>query len=197
MRVLIACEMSGRVRDAFKAKGHDAWSCDLLPTRFAGNHYQQDVLPLLDKNWDLLIAFPPCTRITNAGNRHKYLVKNQREKKEAIKFVDQLWNAPIPYIAIENPIGSLSTEWQKPTQIIHPYQFGHLEEKKTCLWLKNLPKLESTNNVQLEMMLTKTKKQRQKIQYEYCNLPPNLRAIYRSFTFKGIAQAMAAQWSNL
>lgn len=195
MKILVGCEMSGRVRDAFIAQGHDAISCDILHTRKHGPHIIGDLLEVIkSQHWDMGIFFPPCTFLSNVSNPHKHQIWRQKEEKKAIQFVDTLWNCNIKYIAIENPVGVLSTKWKKWTQIIHPYWFGHLEEKKTCLWLKNLPPLESTNNVELQMrMLPKNKRQL----IQYYKGPINIRSMIRSLTYQGVANAMAKQWSNL
>ena len=183
MRVLIACEFSGRVRDAFAALGHDAWSCDILPTESPGNHLQEDVLGVLDRGWDLMIAHPPCTHLAVSGARHfKYKVT---EQADALEFVRALMQAPIPKIAIENPIGVISSKIIKPTQIIQPWQFGHGETKATCLWLTNLPKLVPTNIVEGRAQ-------------NIHKMPPSKdRWKLRSLTYPGIASAMAAQWGYI
>lgn len=146
MRVLIACEFSGIVRDAFAARGHDAWSCDLLPTERPGQHIQGDVLNLFGCNYDLIIAFPPCTHLSSSGAR--WFKGKAREQHDAICFVRALSQFSTPMIAIENPIGVLSTQWRKPDQIIQPWMFGHDASKSTCLWLKSLPLLKPTHSVQ-------------------------------------------------
>jgi site-specific DNA-cytosine methylase len=146
MRVLIACEFSGRVRDAFIAKGHDAVSCDLLPTDEPGPHHQGDVRDLLVERWDLLIAHPPCTHLAVSGAR--WFKDKKEEQKEALDFVRLLLDADIERIALENPISVISSKIRKPDQIIQPWQFGHGETKATCLWLKNLPLLLPTNIVE-------------------------------------------------
>lgn len=180
MKVLVACEYSGRVRDAFKAKGHDAWSCDLLPTDVEGQHIQGSVLDVLDQGWDLMIAHPPCTHLAVSGAR--WFKDKQQEQHEALCFVSALLNAPIERIALENPISVISTKIKKPTQIIQPWQFGHGETKATCLWLKNLPKLKPTNIVEgREARVHKM-------------APSADRWKLRSLTFTGIAKAMAEQW---
>lgn len=142
MRVLVACEYSGRVRDAFRALGHDAVSCDFLPSETEGPHYQGDVLDLLHGAWDLMIAHPPCTYLTVSG-LHWNKKDPTRAKKtyDALDFIDTLLGCPIPKIALENPVGCISTYVRKPNQIIQPYEFGEDASKKTCLWLKGLPKL--------------------------------------------------------
>lgn len=180
MRVLIACEYSGRVRDAFLARGHEAMSCDLLPTDVPGPHYQGDVFDVLDKGWDLMIAHPPCTHLCVSGNRH---YAGSVERLEAIDFVHMLWAAEIPRICIENPVGVLSTQggMGKP-QYIQPWQFGHGETKKTGLWLKGLPPLRPTNIVE---------GREQRI---WRMAPSKDRWKKRSETYPGIAQAMAEQW---
>lgn len=181
MRVLVACEFSGTVRDAFKAKGHDAWSCDLLPTEKPGQHIQDDVLNHLSNGWDLMIAHPPCTHLAVSGAR--WFKDKKDEQDQAISFFMALARAPINRICIENPVCIMSSRWRKPDQIIQPYQFGHAESKKTCLWLKNLPKLIETkvitDNIQQSVWKCPPGKDRWKI---------------RSKTFEGIASAMANQW---
>ena len=181
MRVLVACEFSLIVRDAFRTRGHDAWSCDLLPTEKEGQHIQSDVLDvLLDDNWDLMIAHPPCTHLAVSGAR--WFETKQVEQRKAIFFFLSLIDAPVPKICIENPVGIMSTEWGKPDQYIQPWQFGHGETKKTCLWLKNLPKLKPTNIVKgRESRIHKMS-------------PSKDRGKLRSITYQGIADAMAEQW---
>ena len=143
MKVLVACEYSGTVRDAFLSLGIEAMSCDLLPTDKEGPHYQGNVLDILDQGWSHMIAHPPCTHLAVSGAR--WFKDKQQEQKDALEFVQQLMDAPIPHIAIENPISVISTKIRKPDQIIQPWMFGHGETKATCLWLKNLPKLEPTD----------------------------------------------------
>jgi len=182
VNILVACEYSGIVRQAFVALGHNVWSCDLLPTEIPGQHYQGDVRDMLKENWDLMIAHPPCTHLAVSGARYFY--RKQAEQAEALEFVRLLMNAPIEHIAIENPISVISSRIRKPDQIIQPWQFGHGETKATCLWLKNLPKLHPTNIVDgREQRVHK--------------MPPSPdRWKERSRTFQGIASAMAAQWSR-
>lgn len=182
MRVLVACEYSGTVRDAFAARGHDAWSCDLLPTERLGNHIHGDVLQHLHRNWDLMIAHPPCTHLAVSGAR--WFKDKQIEQVDSLDFVRRLLDAPIPRIALENPISIISSRIRKPDQIIQPWQFGHGETKATCLWLKNLPKLLPTNIVEgRDARIHK--------------MPPGPdRWKERSRTFEGIAQAMAQQWGG-
>jgi len=180
VKVLIACEYSGAVRDAFIAAGHNAISCDLLPTDKPGPHYQGDVLEIINDGFDLMIAHPPCTHLAVSGAR--WFKEKQQEQKSALEFVRQLLLAPIDRIALENPVSIISSKIRKPDQIIQPWQFGHGETKTTCLWLKNLPHLEPTNIVpgrepRIHMM------------------PPSAdRWKLRSETYSGIAKAMAEQW---
>ena len=213
MKVLVACEYSGIVRDEFIKKGHQAVSCDILPSESnLGKHYQGDVRDILNKDWDLMIAHPPCTYLTVTGNRWFYhpedkdlptskrrphpLHPNRRQLQvEALDFVRLLLNAPINKIALENPVGAISTNIYKPQQIIQPYMFGHKESKKTCLWLKNLPLLEPTNEVEPEERLyAKSGKSHSKWWNDTWKLPKEERWKVRSATFVGIAKAMADQW---
>ena len=153
MKVLIACEYSGIVRDAFTSKGHDAWSCDILPTESPGNHFKGDVLEHLDKGWDLMIAHPPCTHLAVSGAR--WFTEGKKPwslQEDALDFVRKLLNAPIDKIALENPVSVISTKIRKPNQIIQPFQFGHDVSKKTCLWLKNLPNLKPTKIVKPDIV---------------------------------------------
>jgi len=183
-RVLVACEFSGVVRDAFAAKGHDAWSCDLLPSDRPGQHIQGDVLEILDQGWDLMIARPPCTHLAVSGAKHFEAKRKDGRRQQGIDFFIALTNAPVPRYAIENLIGIMSSIWRKPDQIIQPWQFGHGETKATCLWLKNLPPLEPSEIVP---------GREQKI----WKLPPSPdRWKIRSTTFQGIADAMAEQWGG-
>lgn len=215
MRVIVACESSGRVREAFRARGHDAWSCDLLPTDQPGNHYQGSIFDILGDRWDLLIAHPPCTYLTVSAawafkdpdyNRFPGVGYHQKVKagtlvgearrearREALVFARKLFDFGIKKVGMENPVGNLSTPWRQPDQIIHPWQFGHDASKATCLWLKGLPLLRPTNNIQ------KPKGER------YANQSPNGqnklppsddRWKLRSETYQGIADAMAAQWGG-
>lgn len=182
MRVLIACEFSGTVRNAFAARGHHAVSCDLLPSESPGMHVQGDIAPLLDDGWDLMIAHPPCTHLAVSGAR--WFKEKQEEQAQALEFVRMLMDAPISRIAIENPISIISSRIRKPDQIIQPWQFGHGETKATCLWLKNLPKLAPT-------MIVKGR------EAKIHRMPPSAeRWKKRSRTYPGIAQAMAEQWGN-
>lgn len=180
MKVLVACEFSGIVRDAFKAKGHDAWSCDLLPTERPGNHIQGDVLAILNDRWDLMIAHPPCTHLAVSGAR--WFKEKRIEQEIALDFVMILMDARVPKICIENPISVISTRIRKPDQIIQPWQFGHGETKATCVWLKNLPLLKPTNIVE-----------GRENNVHRCPPGPERWKI-RSRTYQGIANAMAEQW---
>jgi hypothetical protein len=186
MNVLVACEFSGIVRDAFASKGHYAVSCDFLDTERDGNHYKGDIEDIIYDGWDMMIAFPPCTYLAVSGARwFKY---RQKEQQDALEFVRFLMDAPIHQIAIENPVGVISTKIRKPDQIIQPWQFGHDASKKTCLWLKNLPKLESTKIIKKERYANQTPSGQN-------NLPPSKdRSKLRSLTYQGIADAMADQW---
>ena len=195
MRVLVACEYSGTVRDAFIAKGHDAMSCDLLPTDKEGPHYQGDVMDIVNDGWDIMIAHPPCTYLTNSGVSHLHKDKSRWEKlDEAALFFKSLLEANIDRIAVENPIMHKYAKDRignvKQTQVIQPWMFGHMEQKATCLWLKGLPKLVATNDVKKEMMQL-PKNKRERLHY----LPPSPdRWKLRSTTYSGIAEAMADQW---
>ena len=182
MNILIACEFSGAVRDTFRAKGHNALSCDIEPSETPGPHYQGDVRDILTDQWDMLIAFPPCTHLCASGAR--WFAEKRDLQEQALAFVQYLMDAPVERIAIENPVGVISTRIRKPDQIIQPWQFGHGETKTTCLWLKGLPPLFSMEVVQ-------------------CNVarihrmsPSPTRAMERSRTYPGIAQAMAEQWGS-
>lgn len=182
MKVLVGCEFSGVVRDAFKKLGHDAWSCDVLPSETSGNHLICDVRDVLNDGWELAIFHPPCTHLAVSGARwFKYKYKQQ---EEALEFVKELMEAPIPKIAIENPISIISSRIRKPDQIIQPWMFGHGETKSTCLWLKNLSKLEPTDIVD----------GREARIHKMSPSPDRWRE--RSRTYQGIADAMAIQWGN-
>ncbi len=184
MKVLVACEFSGVVRDAFKAKGHDAWSCDLRPTDKPGQHIQGDVLPVLRQIWDLIIAHPPCTHLAVSGARWFPEKRKDGRQQAAIDFFMAFADAQAPRIAIENPVCIMSRLWRKPDQTIQPWQFGHGEVKRTCLWLKGLPKLKPTNIVEgREPRVWKMG-------------PSPERERLRSITYQGIADAMADQWGN-
>lgn len=183
LRVLVGCEESATVREAMIAVGCDAWSCDLIPSRIPGNHYQCSVFDVIDKGWDMAIFFPPCTHLCVSGAR--WFKNKQKEQEEALAFVRALMDCGIPRIAIENPVGIISTRIRKADQYVQPWQFGHGETKKTGLWLKNLPKLQPTNIVSgREQRIWKMG-------------PSPERAAERSKTFQGIADAMAYQWGRL
>lgn len=205
MKVLVACECSGVVRDAFRRRGHDAWSCDIQPTDTPGPHYQCDVLPVISLGWDLMIAHPPCTYLTVTGNRWflpefaaRYPDRG-RQREEAAAFFMALANAEVPKIAIENPVCVMASRWRKSDQIIQPWQFGDRAVKKTCLWLKGLPKLVPTKIVEPEYKIYNSKNHKSgKSRY------PMLWAgkgkgmsKERSKTFQGIAEAMADQWGSV
>jgi hypothetical protein len=189
MKVLVACEFSGIVREAFAANGHDAWSCDLLPTEIPGQHIQGEVEQVLDHDWDLMIAHPPCTFLAASGARWFYDMRYSEGRKarqaEAHQFVRRLYDSAIPRVAIENPIGYLSTLWRKPDFVTHPYEHGHAETKQTCFWLKGLDPLRPTKMMQPP--------------YEnrvHRERPGVDRWKRRSRTLPGIAKAMAEQWGQ-
>lgn len=212
MKALVACEYSGRVRDALSAQGWDAWSCDILPTESEltineGKHIQADVISILDKSWDLLIAFPPCTYLTVSANRH--FVNNPerwKQRLDAMMFVYKLLNAPIEYIALENPVGAISSHIRPPDQIVNPYYFGDPVPKKTCLWLKNLPLLtyslqdnlfEQKTAVEPEFLVYNSKSNKSgKSKYSVFGKLGKGHGHERSITFSGIAKAMAEQWTE-
>lgn len=202
MKVLIACEFSGIVREAFRKRGHDVWSCDLLDTEIPGKHIKGDVLNVLDDSWDMMVAFPPCTHLAVSGARwFKY---KQKEQKEALEFVRALLDAGIPKIALENPVGVISTKIRKPDQYVQPYWFGDKVQKKTGLWLKNLPLLKPTNIVDRGMIYVDPHGRphggahtvRAKRAYSPLMLLPRSEERWkiRSRTFPGFAEAMATQW---
>lgn len=181
MRVLVACEFSGIVRNAFRKKGHFALSCDLQPTDIPGEHYQGSIFDILDDDWDLMIAHPPCTHLAVSGAR--WFKEKKFEQILSLVFVNALLEADIAKIALENPIGVISTSIRQPDQIIQPWQFGHGETKATCLWLKGLPQLQPTD-------IVAGREQR------IAKLPPSKnRGKLRSITYQGIADAMAEQWN--
>ncbi|MCK4824703.1 DNA cytosine methyltransferase [bacterium] len=183
MNILIACEFSGIVRDAFIERGHDVVSCDLLESERLGPHNKGDVLDILNDGWDMMIAHPPCTHLAVSGAR--WFKNKQKEQAKALEFVGILLDADIPRIALENPISIISSRIRKPDQIIQPWQFGHGETKATCLWLKNLPLLKPTKVVEGR-------------ENRVHKMPPSAdRWRKRSITFQGIAEAMAEQWSHL
>lgn len=197
MKVLVACEYSGRVRDAFLAFGHDAVSCDLLPTDSPGPHYQGDVFDIINDGWDLMVAHPPCTYLSVSGMH--WTTRGLRDPKlteDALEFVQKLLDAPIDRIALENPISVISSRIRKPDQIIMPYQFGHDASKKTCLWLKNLPLLAPTNMVEPRIINGKKRWGNQTDSGQNKLAPSADRWKIRSETYQGIASAMAQQWGK-
>ena len=204
MKVLVACEESQEVCKAFREKGHEAYSCDILPESGGHSewHIQGDVIPLLDNGWDLIIAHPPCTYLTVTGNRwfnvERYgekAIERQKLREEAIEFFLRIANAKCDKIAIENPVGIISSVYRKPDQIIQPYYFGDAFEKKTCLWLKGLPKLKPTNMVEPPPRVKFASGKTMPEWYSKCwHLPAEQRSIMRSKTFPGFAKAMAEQW---
>lgn len=206
MKILVACEESQRVTIALRERGHEAYSCDIEPCS-GGHpewHLQQDVIPLLSKKWDMIIAFPPCTYLTVTGNRwfdiDRYgdkALQRHKDRKDAIDFFMLFANANCEKIAIENPIGCMSTVYRKPNQIIHPYMFGDAERKATCLWLKGLPELVPTDIVEPNVVYYKNGKGSDSPWHmNTISLPPKERAKARSKTFPGIAKAMAEQWTQ-
>ena len=194
MRVLVACEASGIVRDAFIARGHDAMSCDLEPTDAPGPHYQGDVRDVLSNGWDLIVAHPPCTHLAVSGARWFPEKRADGRQQAAIEFFLLLANAPAPRIAVENPVGIMSSLYGEPTQVIQPWQFGHPEFKATCWWLKNLPALKPT-----EILTPPTNDSPEWNAWNRVHkCPPGpMRAKLRSWRFPKIAAAMAAQWGRL
>ena len=198
MRVLVACEYSGAVRDAFIRAGHYAASCDLLPSESPlGDHYQCSVFKILDHGWDLMVAHPPCTYLSSSGlHWNKRRPEREQMTKDSLDFVFQLMEADIPRIAIENPIGCISTQIRKPDQIIKPYQFGHDASKNTCLWLKGLPLLRPTQLVEPRMVNGKPRWANQTDSGQNKLTPSPDRWKIRSETYAGIAKAMAEQWGN-
>ncbi len=190
MKILIACEFSGIVRDAFIARGHDAISCDLLPTERLGPHYQGDVRDIIDDGFDMMIAHPPCTHLCVSGARWFPAKIADGRQQSGIDFFMMLAGSDIAKIAIENPVGIMSTKYRKPNQIIQPYEFGHPETKKTCLWLKGLPGLTPTKVVEPEYIISNGRRY-SPMHYQ----PPGKdRGKLRSITYQGIADAMAEQW---
>ena len=197
MKVLVACEFSGIVRDAFLAVGADAMSCDLLPTESPGPHYQGDVRDILGDGWDLMIAHPDCTYLCSSG-LHWNLRRPERVAKteDALAFVRELLNAPIPHIALENPVGCISTRIRPADQYIQPYQFGHDASKKTGLWLKDLPLLRPTQYVEPRIVDGKSRWENQTDSGQNRLGPSADRWKHRAATYRGIAQAMAEQWTR-
>ena len=198
MRVLIACEYSGTVRDAFRAAGHDAMSCDLLPSDAPGPHYQGDVLDVLGDGWDLMIAHPPCTYLSVSGMHWtRRGLRDPQLTEDALDFVRLLLAAPIPRIAVENPVSIISTRIRRPDQIVQPWQYGHDASKTTCLWLKNLPALQPTQIIEPRIVNGRRRWANQTDSGQNCLSPSPDRWKRRSATYAGIAAAMAAQWGCL
>ena len=205
MKVLVACEESQAVCKEFRNIGHEAYSCDIIPCS-GGHpewHLQQDVIPLLKEKWDMIIAFPPCTYLTVTGNRwfniDRYgekAIQRHKDRKEAIDFFMAFANADCDRIAIENPVGIMSSQWRKPDQYIEPYMFGDPEKKKTGLWIKGLPLLKPTNIVEPVIIHCKSGANEPRWHMETMHLPKEERSRVRSQTFPGIAEAMASQWSE-
>jgi hypothetical protein len=200
MRVLVACEFSGVVREAFASRGHDAWSCDLLPTEIPGQHIEGDVRDVLGDGWDMMVAHPPCTYLTLAGLHWNNRIPGRREKTdESLQFVQDLLAAPVPKIALENPVGCISTHICKPDQIVQPWQFGHPESKQTCFWLRGLPKLQPTKVLEpTKFQLNGRPRWDNQTATGQNKLGPSPdRWKKRSKTYQGIADAMAEQWGAL
>lgn len=195
MKILVACEESQAVTIELRKLGHEAYSCDIEPCSggYQEWHLQQDVLPLLKQHWDMIIAFPPCTHLAVSGAAWFEQKRKDGRQQQGIDFFMEFVNADCEKIAIENPVGIMSRIYRKPDQIIQPYEYGHAEQKRTCLWLKGLPKLTPTNNV-YEKMMQLPRNEREQLHY----LPPTPdRAKIRSKTFYGIAKAMAEQWGGI
>ena len=200
MRILVACEFSGVVRDSFIRAGHDTVSCDLLPSESSfGEHYQGDVFDIINQGWDMMIAHPPCTYLSHAGlrwfNEERYgdrAIKRRQLRDEAFNFVVKLWNSNIEKVCIENPVGYLNRNWMKPTQIIQPYYFGESESKRTCLWLRGLPLLVPTSFV--EPTIYWHQKDGKPVYFSDSLSGAKGRERLRSKFFKGVAEAMANQW---
>ena len=207
MRVLVACEFSGIVRDAFRRRGHDAWSCDVLPTEVPGPHYQCDVREVLDDGWDMALFFPPCTHLAASGARWFAEKRKDGRQQAGVDFFLLFTQTLVRKWCIENPIGIMSRIYRKPDQIIQPYQFGHEVQKATCLWLRDLPLLAPTKIVDRGMIYVDPRgykhggahTMRAKRAYSPRALLPENAARWkiRSRTFAGIAEAMASQWSNI
>ena len=198
MKVLVACEYSGVVRNAFRSLGHDAWSCDILDSDDnSPNHIKDDVLNHLESGWDLIIAHPPCTHISVAGARWFKEKRESGVQKKGIEFFMKFTTLSCPRVAIENPVGVMSSIYKKPTQYIQPYFFGDPVRKKTGLWLKGLPLLIPTNMVEPKLVVGKKGKIWDEWMYNSVYLPKEERGHYRSKTFQGIAEAMATQWGSL
>ncbi len=198
MRVLVACEYSGTVRDAFRARGHDAVSCDLLPTDAPGPHYQGPVQDIISDGWDLMVAHPPCTYLSVSGMHWTTRgLRDPQLTEDALEFVRMLMDAPVPRIAVENPVSVISTRIRKPDQIITPSQYGHDASKKTCLWLKGLPLLRPTQMVEPRIIGGRKRWGNQTDSGQNRLSPSPDRWKVRSATYAGIAAAMADQWGSL
>lgn len=201
MKILVACEYSGVVREAFTKLGHDATSCDLLPTDIPGKHHQGDIMDILYNDWDIIIAFPPCTHLAVSGSKYFAQKIADGRQQQGIDFFMMFANHPCQKIAIENPIGVMSTKWRKPDQIIQPYEYGHPESKKTCLWLKGLPKLVPTNILpkpECGYWDNQTPGRQNKIVVDgkWIGFNDKRTAHLRSKTYQGVADAMAEQWGK-
>jgi site-specific DNA-cytosine methylase len=200
LKVLIACEFSGTVREAFAKRGHDAWSCDLEASELPGNHYQGDMFDIVNDGWDLIIAHPPCTHLAVSGAAHFAKKRADGRQQQGIDFFMRVMNIDVPKLAVENPIGIMSTLYRKPDQIIQPWEYGDKAQKSTCLWLKGLPLLKPTNIVEkgefFEWQDKKTGKMKRQPKWFYDALSksPKEREKIRNKTFQGIANAMAEQW---
>lgn len=196
MRVLVACEFSGRVRDAFTKRGHQAVSCDLASSMTPGPHFTGDIYDMPWMNWDMMIAFPPCTYLCRSGlHWNKKDPDREKHTEAALRFVKFLWNLPIPKVAIENPVGCLSARFMKPTQTIQPYDFGEDKSKKTCLWLRGLPPLKPTKHIPpTHIVGGKLRYANQSASGNDITGGGRYRWAYRSMTTHGVADAMAAQW---
>lgn len=192
MRILIACEQSGLVREAFRKLGHEAFSCDIVPSEIPGHHIQDDVRNHFNEGWDMMIAFPPCTYLAISGAA--YFSKRLHEQKEALCFVSSLMNAPIDRIAIENPVGVINSKIRRPDQIVHPFYFGDPIRKATCLWLNGLPRLVPTKIVKPDLISTGDGKVYSLHHYNSWGMPAEERRKFRSRTSPGVAHAMAEQW---
>jgi hypothetical protein len=193
MKILVACEYSGTVRESFRKLGHDAYSCDILPSDDNSiNHYQCDVIPLLKENWDMILAFPPCTHLAVSGAKHFAAKRADGRQQQGIDFFMLFTQLDCPKVVIENPIGIMSKIYRKPDQIIQPWHFGDKAQKSTCLWLKGVPKLEPTNIVDKGEFYTSPSGKKLPKWYS-----DNKNAKVRSKTFQGIADAMASQWSKV
>lgn len=202
MRILVACEHSGTVRDAFRKLGHDAWSCDILPS-FSNQeyHYKCDIEEVLYRYWDMVIAFPPCTHLAVSGSKYFAQKIADGRQQQGIDFFMKFANLDCKMVAIENPIGIMSSKWRKPDQVIQPYEYGHPESKKTCLWLKGLPKLEPTEILPLPSCghwnnQTKEGQNKLMVDGKWIGYSDPRTPHLRSKTYQGIADAMAQQWGN-